>query len=123
MPLYALILLLFTACSPSSRADYYREGEEQAKALAKTLSRVHSIEDLIEESGVIKKRFEKLTALAIKAEEYRKKHPDEELPTSTLASDMLQYELERLCLIEGARPLLIKLQKNPMEDLDLALID
>jgi hypothetical protein len=119
----ALIILLLTACTPSSRLDYYSEGESQVRALAHLLQKIHSKEDLVEESGVIKKRFNRLIDLTIKAEEYRKKHPDEPLdpPISTTASDMLQYEMQRLCEIEGATEILIQLQKNAFEKLDLSL--
>lgn len=62
----------------------------------------------------------KLTKLMIEADKYYQKHPAEEIAyKETLVSDMLCYELFRICEeVDGGKEVLEALQLDMLDELD-----
>ncbi|MDN3507345.1 MAG: hypothetical protein P0S94_00310 [Simkaniaceae bacterium] len=109
-----LFLLLFCAgCAMSAPAAFQKKGAKIAFQLAAVLQEVESKYDLIERGPLIQKKLKKLTALAIEAEKYAKKRPNDPFPAifSTVESDRLQYEMMRVSAIDGCSDTLKKLQE------------
>ncbi|MCH9630869.1 MAG: hypothetical protein S4CHLAM37_08770 [Chlamydiia bacterium] len=110
-------------CSPNSYEDYRKKGDALVKSIAQDLQSVRSKEDLAKEIGPIKKKMKKLCALMIESSDYSEKHPDFHLKMdkNTLYSDQLQYELLRVCEIEGCRKALEDVQADMLDKIDAYL--
>jgi hypothetical protein len=121
-----LILISFISlgwgCSPNSLKDFHHEGEALSRALASDLREIHTKDDLIKATPLLKKRFEAFVELMIIAKEYQQKHLEEEIPEAVLSDlpsgESLFWELKRIYAMEGGRETIEKAQREALIRLD-----
>ncbi|PCI91842.1 hypothetical protein COB11_08110 [Candidatus Aerophobetes bacterium] len=121
---YVLCVAIFlVSCSPNSYEDYRKKGDALVKSIACDLQNIRCKEDLSKEIGTIKKKMKKLCFLMIESSDYAEKHPSSlgKEDKSTLYSDQLQYELLRVCEIEGGKKVLEDVQADMLDKLDAYL--
>jgi hypothetical protein len=119
---YLLILCFLTGCGPSSLEDFQEEGEGFSRSLVKELRTIQNRKDLLESAPKLKKRFDGLVDLMIRAREFKEKHPflesNELIKMNHDLSDQLRIELNRIYAIEGGRELIEKCQEEGLNRLD-----
>lgn len=117
-----LLLILLTACGTSGLAGYKKEGQKKVIHLTKELKAVKTKHDLQEALPQLKKEYASLMDTLIQARLYEEAHPNEEIPEvdekDHALSLALQHELRRLSSIEGASPLIEKMQEEALIRLD-----
>jgi hypothetical protein len=113
-------LLCTAGCSPGSIEDFHWEGESQCRALVDELQAIHDRDELLRAVPKIKKSFEDLVALMIRAREFQEEHPDESLPliSENSFSNKLQQELRRIYTLEGGREIMEGAQQEALVRLD-----
>ena len=116
--LFAISLLY--GCSPSSLEDFHYEGESRCRALIEDLQKIHSREELMRATPVIKNHFEELVTLMIHAREFQENHPDENTPPAfeNTVSSLLEEELRRIYALEGGREIIERTQQEALVRLD-----
>lgn len=87
-------------------------------ALVEEFSQIHSRDDLQAAAPHLKKLFQQLHEIIHNAQEFRKKHPHDQIPEITLAQNelnlRLRFQMNRIYQIEGARQLVEKLQEGSL---------
>lgn len=123
--IYGLVLMLWvflSGCSPHSVEDFHHEGQAYSRALIRDLQKVHSREELAQSASQLKKHFEKLVDLMIRARTFQEEHPEESLSvpfqSETTISDELEEALRRIYLIEGGREIVERTQQEALVRLD-----
>lgn len=121
--LFFLGLVFFVSCSSNSYEDYRKKGDILVQGIAKDLQKIRCKDDLASGIRPVKKKLKRLNALLIQSADYAEKHPQksENIDKSTLYSDQLQYELLRVCEIEGSKQILENLQADMLDKLDAYL--
>jgi hypothetical protein len=111
---------LLYGCSPSSLEDFHYEGESCCRALVKDLQKIHSREELMRATPVIKNHFEELVTLMIHAREFQENHPDENTPPAVenAVCRLLEEELRRIYALEGGREIIERTQQEALVRLD-----
>ena len=115
------LLLIVSACSPSSMSDFRHEGEARARAIAEQLGQIETREQLLQAEPQLKKHFEALVDLMIEAREFQDKHMEEvavEPFSEERADHALEEELRRVYTIEGAREVIERAQQEALVRLD-----
>ena len=115
--LFVCLCLVLCGCGPHSVADFQREGEAIARALTADLRGIERREDLIAASPKLKKHFNQLVALMVKARKYRQQHLEEEV-LEPLYQEELVVELKRVYQIEGGRAIMEGVQREALLRLD-----
>jgi hypothetical protein len=120
--LFACLLLVLSACSPNSIEDFQHEGETSSRALIFDLQKIHTREELASSAPLLKKHFESLVDLMIRARTFQESHPEESLALpfakQTTISDELEEELRRIYKIEGGREIVERAQQEALVHLD-----
>lgn len=121
--IFALMLWVFlSGCNPHSVEDFHHEGQAYSRALIRDLQKVHTREELAQSASHLKKHFEKLVDLMIRARTFQEEHPEESLcvpfQSETTISDELEEELRRVYLIEGGRQIVERTQQEALVRLD-----
>jgi 3-methyladenine DNA glycosylase Tag len=119
----ALLLSVFLpGCNPHSVEDFHHEGQAYSRALIRDLQKVHTREELAQATSHLKKHFEKLVDLMIRARTFQEEHPEESLSapfqSETTISDELEEALRRIYLIEGGREIIERTQQEALVRLD-----
>lgn len=113
------LLLIFVGCSTQSHAQYRKRGEALVKDISEDLQKIKTKDDLSSYVSPLKKKMKKLCALMIEAADYAEKAPKVPIEdSSSLYSDQLQYELLRVCEIEGVREAIENLQADMLDKID-----
>lgn len=116
------LLLVLTACSPNSIEDFHHEGQTCGRALILDLQKISSREELAFAAPILKKHFETLVDLMIRARAFQESHPEESLAlpfaSQTTISDELEEELRRIYKIEGGREIIERAQQEALVQLD-----
>jgi len=88
--------------------------------LVKDLQKVQTHDDLVHMLPRLKKHFDRLADVIIQAKQYQKKHPNEEavIYFTSEHDELLLEELQRIYLIEGARALVEKAEREALLRLD-----
>lgn len=101
--------------------DFREEGEGITNSLIKELKKIRNRDEMIIEAPRIKKLFDELADLMVAAEDYRRRHPNADIPELTaenhLYCDQLRHELGRLYLMEGGREIIEKCQEDALKKL------
>lgn len=115
------ITLFLTACHSRALEDAQKTSQAILIDLCKDLQEVKTLDQLVQKAPKLKKNMRKLTELMIEADQDYRKHPEEPCKdVSPLTSDMLQYEILRLCEdVEGAQSVLEEIQEEMLDKLDL----
>jgi hypothetical protein len=115
-------LSIFCGCSPSSLEDFHCEGESRCKALIEELQKIHNREQLTRAQPILKKYFEDLVTLMIRAREFQENHSDESETTALVSentvSALLEKELRRIYAMEGGRESIETAQQEALVRLD-----
>lgn len=119
---FIFLMVITTACGPSSLDDFREEGSEKTYALIKELKSIQTHEQLVTATPRITRLFNELTDIMIAAREFKEQHPDADLSepnqrTLTL-NRKLQEEMERLYQIDGCREGIEHCQEEAMLRLD-----
>lgn len=119
-----LAMSALSSCSPNSLEEFRYEGESRCKELIETLQKIHNRDELVRAEPLLKKKFEDLVNLMIRAREFQENHPDEEpsLPLSSenIRSAQLEEELRRIYALEGGREIIERAQQEALVRLDAA---
>lgn len=121
---WVILLLLVSACSPTSTQEFRQEGEALCRRLTKELQQVETREDLLKMAPILKKRFQQFADLMMAARTFQREHAGEALPEDDgdyLASEALMEEMRRIYRIEGARKLIEDQQREALFALDAYL--
>lgn len=120
---FTLLFFSLFSCTSTSLEDFRKKGDSLIKDLCEDLEKVHSKEDLEKMLPFVKKKMKKLTSCMIETAEYLEKHKDlqTEGESSSIYSDHLQYELVRICEIEGAKLAIENIQADMLDKLDMYL--
>ncbi len=117
-----VFLCFLVSCSPNSLEDYQCEGELYCRNLVKELCQIDNYEQLLRAEPILKKHFENLVDLMIKAREYQERHLEEHMGESVVSdlqsSYQLEEELRRIYTIEGGREIIEKTQHEALVRLD-----
>ena len=120
--LMLLVILLLTGCGARSLDDFEEEGEGVIRSLVQELQAIHTREQLLAATGIIRRHFDRLVDIMIAAQEYRKSHPEidknELLGANHELSDQLRIELNRLYKLEGGIQIIEKCQEKGLHKLD-----
>jgi hypothetical protein len=121
-PYCACLLLVLSACSPNSIEDFHHEGQTCSRALILDLQKIHTREELALAAPLLKKHFETLVDLMMRARAFQESHPEESLAlpfaSETMVSDELEEELRRIYKIEGGREIVERTQQEALVHLD-----
>lgn len=119
------ILFLFcivTSCGPRSLDDFEEEGEGIVRSLIQELEMIQSREQLLVNSTLLQRHFDRLVNTMIAAEEWISSHPEQckmrGIPPNHELSDLLRIELNRLYCLEGGRQIIEKCQEKALHRLD-----
>src|SRR5438477_48224 len=116
------MLILLCSCGTASLEEFREQGDVVVHALIQELNAIHKRDQLVRSSPKLKRLFGDLVDLMIDAQNYRERHPDEEISELSLhnhlVSDQLRAEINRIYRIEGARPILEKCQEEALLRLD-----
>ena len=118
---FFLALIMFFGCQPSSLEDFQLEGASHMRFLLEDLREIRHREDLARVEPLLRKRFEEMTDLMIRALEFQQKHPDMErayLVENQALSELLQEEMQRVYALEGGKECIEKAQREAMLRLD-----
>lgn len=103
--------------------EFREEGEGITNSLINELKKIRNRDEMIIEAPRIKKMFDDLANLMVGAHEYRKKHPNSDIPELTSQNhflcDQLREELTRVYLMEGGREIIEKCQEEALKKLSL----
>ena len=105
-----LLLLLFTACGPSSVSDLRVEGEAETLRFAEVLQMIDTKDDLQRNFSKVKKGYLRMAELMLQVREF---HDAIEMEP-TAASDRLFSELARLYEMPGCRELMERAQDEAL---------
>ena len=114
-------LWTLSSCSPGSQQDFRREGQFLCKELIQDLQTIQSREDFLLLEPILKKRFEKLVYVIIKAKEHQIKHSEDFFSVEADAagvSDLLKEQMIRIYSIEGGREFIERTQREAMLRID-----
>lgn len=117
------ILLLFSgSCASSNQQNDKAEGQEIVRALIKELKPIRSREQLVQRSPKIKKIFNQLAEILIKAKEHQLYECTNEIDSdqthAQYYSNQLKEELNRLYRLDGGKETIENCQKDALERLD-----
>ena len=116
------LLFALSSCSPNSIEDFHQEGQTCSRALIRDLQKISTREELALAAPLVKKHFEALVDLMIRARTFQERHPEESfaLPfaSQTTISDELEEELRRIYKIEGGREIIERTQQEALVQLD-----
>src|SRR5690349_1989928 len=96
-------LFLLLACSSNSLEDFHDEGVERVRLLVLELKTIETQEQLGLAAKPLKKHFEKLVDLMIRARKFQLKNPEAEVPEVSLTGGGLKEELIRIYAMEGGK--------------------
>ncbi|MCH9611928.1 MAG: hypothetical protein S4CHLAM102_04040 [Chlamydiia bacterium] len=114
-----LILTLLTACAPSTSADFKNEGESLCRSLIHDLQNIETYDDLLAHSNKIRKKINKLCDLMIQAKKSQIKNPTYAPDfDSSIVSDLLAEELDRVYTIENCKEFIENLERDALHRLD-----
>jgi hypothetical protein len=120
--LLSLLMVPIVSCSSQSLEDFKKEGDAISRSLTAELKQIRSRDDLLVHSRKLQQLFNELVDVIIRAQEYKKKHPNAELEQGNkkehLISDQLRFELNRVLNMEGGREVLEKAQGAALNRLD-----
>ncbi len=113
-------------CAPSSPEDFQKEGQSLCRSLTKELVTVHTREDLVKMTPLLKKRFIQFAELVMAARDFQRQHAFEAMPEEGedfLASEALMEEMKRIYAIEGGRKIIEDAEREALFVLDGYLKD
>jgi hypothetical protein len=121
-----ITVLVVQGCSPSNQQNYKVEGQEIIRSLTKELKPIRTREQLLQTAPKIKKLFNKLTTVLVKAKEYQLRdqkiendlEDSEALTDERMFSDQLKEELNRIYRLDGGKEIIETCQKDALERLD-----
>jgi hypothetical protein len=115
------IMLFLTACHSRALEDVQKASQAILIDLCQDLHEIQTLDQLIHKAPALKKYMRRLTELMIEADQDHRKHPEAPYKeVSPLTSDMLRYEILRLCEdVEGSRSVLEEIQEEMLDKLDL----
>ena len=114
---FLLFLSLTFSCSSKTLEDYREEGQSITQSLIKEFRKIQTREQLVASTTRLKKHFDKLVDLIIRARDSN----DESLDLTKkdhLLSDQLRTEMFRIYQIEGGRAIVEKCQEEALHRLD-----
>lgn len=116
------LLFALSSCTPNSIEDFHHEGKSCSRALIDDLQKISTREELAFSAPLLKKHFEALVDLMIRARTFQENHPEESLAlpfaSETTISDELEEELRRVYKIEGGREIIERTQQEALVQLD-----
>ncbi len=102
-----LLLLVLSACAPSSPADFRQAGDAWAKGFAADLRDIESRDDLERAIPRIKRHYNRLAELVGEVAEWERAHPGVKVPFEpTQGGDALFIELARVRELPGGKEIL-----------------
>jgi len=110
MKFLGFLLLILSACAPSSISDLRVMGEAETLRLAKLLHKIDTKDDLQRNLSKVKKSYLKIAELVLQVKEF---HEAIETEPSD-ASDQLFAELARLYEMPGCRALMESAQSEAL---------
>lgn len=117
-----VILISLTSCAPQSLEDFRKEGEGANRALLAELRQIRSRDDLLPHAQNLQKLFNSLVDVIIRAQTFKKNHPNAELsskPKNEISiGDQLRIELNRVLNLEGGREIIEKAQEEALNRLE-----
>lgn len=118
--IWLILLFILFSCSTQSLAHFRFEGEAVSRQLINELKQIRTRDDLIEHSSRLQELFNRLVDVIIKAQEFKDKHPEEQIEPISEASlsDQLRIELNRVLHMEGGKEVIEKAQEEALNRLD-----
>jgi hypothetical protein len=114
-----ILLLLLVSCTPSSFADFQREGERISREISLELHEIETLPQLLHHETFLKDKFSRLTLLMIEARKFQREMGEEaEEFVSGEESLVLKRELLRIYAIEGGRDVIERCQSEALLKLD-----
>ena len=115
--LYFSMLVILSACSPSSLDDFRHEGESICREFTRELEKIETREQLIKAVPKIKAKFEKLATLMIEVKKFQQQQEMlEENPAieKTEESLALLSQFKRIYQIESGKEIMEQAQKEAL---------
>lgn len=113
-----LIILFLTSCSPHSLEEFHSKGKALSEKIASELSEIDSPEELERALPLLKKRFDELVTLSIKARTYEMRHGGEAHCEEHYDPSALIAELSRIYAMEGGKELIERAEREALLKLD-----
>lgn len=110
---YLWICLFLVSCAPSSLDEIRWEGEAETRKLAQELKGISSRDELLKALPRLKKRYNKIAALVVRARDYKTAAVQE----PSQVSEELFIQLARLYEMPGARELIEGAQQEAIREL------
>ncbi|MCI0381972.1 MAG: hypothetical protein L0207_02830 [Chlamydiae bacterium] len=114
------ILFFLFGCQIYSSDRIQKKSEECCENILDTFIQIQSHDDLVQMESQLKRQFDELVELIIKAKVFFKKNPHKippQLPINSF-NDALKEELMRIYKIEGGREVVERAQKEALIRLD-----
>lgn len=110
--------LLLISCGSQSLSDFREEGEALSQQLLSELRHIRTRDDLMERAPQLRDLFNQLAETMIRAQEYKKAHPEalleERVHENHSLSDQLRIELNRVLNMEGGREVIENNQEEAL---------
>jgi len=108
-----LIFLLLCGCAQKTADDFLAESEEKCSELVAILEKAESLDDLLKVEDDLKKKFNEIAAIMVKARSfYERNQIGEEAIKPVPSSGPLLDELRRIYAIKGGRELIERAQAD-----------
>jgi hypothetical protein len=119
--LAACSLVLF-GCRAKNEEYYLLKGESIQQEIVAELSSAQTLQDLLPKEETLTQLFLELSSLAIRADQWKKKHKTREKALGSEESRTgLEQEFRRVLAVPGAEAFLEKCQKQALDRLDIYL--
>ncbi|PIS00198.1 MAG: hypothetical protein COT84_08765 [Chlamydiae bacterium CG10_big_fil_rev_8_21_14_0_10_35_9] len=114
--IYLFLIIVLTACRPSTSEDFQSEGKAWMKSCLKELKEIKTLDDLNKKQAFIQKKYNQLAELILLA---NLKEPQQELDLiENMESKELHSELMRIYLIPGAKEVIASIQLETLKKLN-----
>lgn len=117
-----LSCFLLSGCREKSEEHFLLKSERIQKELIITLQKVTTLQDLLQHEENLTQLFLELSTVAIRADQWRKKHKkagDPVLYKQSVSQNDLEQEFRRVLAIPGAEAFFEKCQKPAITRLDI----
>lgn len=115
-----VLLVLFTACSPSSHKDFVQEADGVCKKLIQDLKEIERSQDLARMEKRLARDFDLLINVIIDARKHQLENPEDFMQDIIECdhAESFKNELRRVYNLEGGREFIEKVEREPVARLD-----
>ena len=117
-----LAILLMISCSTQTPDDFKKESRRHISALICELKKIRNRDDLLLHTSELQFHFNSIADLMIRSKEYHAQYGETDSDVSEqndlFINDQLSIELNRVLHMEGGREIILKVQKEAINNLN-----